>query len=137
MGDGRELDKYICQIALSRLDFISKYEGKEGMTAKCLRYHRSFRSRLYWHSVADTVEIITKSYTMRRRCVGSSPRVSGVPSVRTERGTTVILHEEESEFLSEFKLRDILDKYCAFMPVEIYFTDESKRKKAKIKRRRR
>ena len=54
------------------------------------------------------------------------------PSDRTERGTTVILHitEEESEFLSEFKLRDILDKYCAFMPVEIYFTDESKKEES-------
>jgi molecular chaperone HtpG len=137
-----ELDKYICQIALSgALDFISKYEGKEGKDGENAsgiigHFGLGFYSAFM---VADTVEIITKSYTdapaVRWEC-SSEGEYKVFPSDRTERGTTVILHitEEESEFLSEFKLRDILDKYCAFMPVEIYFTDESKKEESKDKK---
>lgn len=137
-----ELDKYICQIALSgALDFISKYEGGEGKNGENAsgiigHFGLGFYSAFM---VSDTVEVITKSYTgapaVHWECT-SEGEYKVYPSNRTERGTTVILHvtEEESEFLSEFKLRDILDKYCAFMPVEIYFTDESKQVEDKDKK---
>ncbi|HPT85966.1 MAG TPA: molecular chaperone HtpG [Bacillota bacterium] len=131
-----ELEKYICQIALSgAVEFIRQYEGKEGENASGIIGHfgLGFYSAFM---VADTVEIITKSYTdapaVRWEC-NSEGEYRFYPSDRTERGTTVILHivEDESEFLSEYKIRDILDKYCAFMPVEIYFTDVSKKEDTK------
>lgn len=126
-----ELDKYICQIALSgALDFISKYEGGEGKEGENTsgiigHFGLGFYSAFM---VSDTVEVITKSYTgepaVRWECT-SDGEYRVFPSDRTERGTSVILHisEEESEFLSPYKLHDILAKYCAFMPVEIYFDD--------------
>ncbi len=127
-----ELDKYICQIALSgALDFISKYENVEGGASGDsgngiighfgLGFYSSFM-------VSDTVEVITKSYTgeaaVRWEC-SSDGEFQVFDSDRTDRGTTVIMHitEDESEFLNAGKLREILDKYCAFMPVDIYFND--------------
>jgi len=48
---------------------------------------------------------------------------------KTDMGTEVILHinDENKDFLSEYKIKDILQKYCAFMPVEIYFKDVNKK----------
>ena len=53
---------------------------------------------------------------------------------RTEHGTSVIMHisEEESEYLNKSKILDILNKYCAFMPVEIYFEDGEEKQDAPI-----
>ena len=47
------------------------------------------------------------------------------------RGTDVILHvtEEESEYLGNYKIRDMLDKYCSFMPTEIYFVNADEEEK--------
>ncbi len=122
-----ELIRYLGNIALSgALDFINKYEGeKEGESSTgiighfCLGFYSAFM-------VADTVEVVTKSYedapAVRWVC-----RAEGsyelFPSDRPERGTDVILHitDEEAAYLGAAKLRDMLDKYCSFMPTEIYF----------------
>ena len=128
-----ELKKYICSIALSgAVDFIQKYEG-EGDSAKNgiighfgLGFYSAFM-------VSDTVEIHTKSYN-------GAPAVHWVcttdgdyeieESDREGRGTEVILHvtEDEAAYLESGKIREMLDKYCAFMPVEIYFDDGSEKK---------
>ena len=130
-----EVDKYICSIALSgAVDFIQKYESESTEGAKNgiighfgLGFYSSFM-------VSDSVEIETKSYT-------DAPAVHWVCSEsgeyelcagsRTEHGTDIIMHisESESEYLVKSKIRKILEKYCSFMPVDIYFEDADDEKK--------
>ena len=130
-----ELNKYVCSIALSgAVDFIQKYEQENGEGGNKngiighfgLGFYSSFM-------VSDSVEVITKSYT-------DAPAVHWVcsengeyelsTSDRAEHGTDVIMHisESEAEFLEKSKIRAILEKYCSFMPVEIYFVDEADEK---------
>lgn len=129
-----ELRKYICQIALSgALDFIQKYEG-EGEAAQNgiighfgLGFYSSFM-------VADRVDIITKSYTgapcVKWTC-GDDGEYDITPDYEPEEdevpafGTSVVMHvnAEGEEFLSMYRLREVLEKYCAFMPVPIYLID--------------
>jgi molecular chaperone HtpG len=76
--------------------------------------------------VAEKVEIITKSYKDEPGahwvCDGS-PEFTLEPSDRTERGTEIILHiaEDSTEFLEEFRIRELLTKYNKFMPIPIKF----------------
>ncbi len=129
-----EVDRYICQIALSgALDFIQKYEGDNQANGIIGHFGLGFYSAFM---VSESVELQTKSYT-------GAPAVHWVCSdagdyelsagERTEHGTSVILHisEEEKEYLDAEKLKEILEKYCSFMPVEIYFTDAGKKKDKK------
>lgn len=129
-----ELERYLCQIALSgAVEFIQKYEGdgqdasKDGIIGHFgLGFYSSFM-------VSDEVTVVTRSYT-------DSPAVKWVctsdgeyeifDSERQERGTDVIMKisSEESEFLDEGKIRQILNKFCAFMPVPIYFVVEGDEK---------
>ena len=128
-----ELQKYICSIALSgAVDFLQKYEGegdadKGGIIGHFgLGFYSAFM-------VSDTVEIHTRSYT-GAPAVHWSCNAEGEYELeagdREERGTEVILHisDEEAEYLNPVKLREMLDKYCAFMPVEIYFDDGGEKK---------
>ena len=131
-----ELRKYICQIALSgALDFIQKYEGEGDASQNGIIGHfgLGFYSAFM---VSDTVEIITRSYTgapaVHWSCNGEgefdiTPDYEVTDEIGAY-GTAVIMHisEEGEEFLSEYKLKDVLDKYCAFMPVPIYFIDADK-----------
>ncbi len=124
-----ELDRYICKMALSgAMEFIEKYEGADttgnGIIGHFgLGFYSSFM-------VADRVEIITKSYkdtdALHWDCDSESEYT--VEKAERERGTTVIMHinEDGEEYLNEYKLREILDRYCSFMPVEIYLEDEEK-----------
>ena len=122
-----ELQRYICQIALSgALDFIQKYEG-EGETGNGIIGHfgLGFYSAFM---VSEQVEIVTRSFTgapaVRWLC-DEAGEYEIFPIEDAPRGTTVTMHiaEGEDEYLSAGKIRAMLDKYCAFMPVEIYFTD--------------
>ncbi len=132
-----ELKKYICQIALSgALDFIEKYEGGEGKDSSGIIGHfgLGFYSAFM---VSSSVEVVTKSYTgapcVRWNCVEAGDYEIEENADDDElfdvRGTAVIMHisDEGKEFLDSAKLREILDKYCAFMPVEIYFYDGEKK----------
>ena len=124
-----EVQKYICSIALSgAVDFIQKYEnqnedgGKNGIIGHFgLGFYSAFM-------VSSTVELETKSYTdapaVHWVCNEAGEYEMSVGS-RTEHGTSVIMHisDDESEYLSKSKILDILNKFCAFMPVEIYFED--------------
>ncbi len=124
-----EVERYINQIALSgALEFIEKYEKESDDSGIIGHFGLGFYSAFM---VADKVEIITKSFT-------SAPAVHWTcnelgeyemePSDRTERGTDIILHitDEEKEFLKKEAITSILDKYCAFMPTEIYLGGEDK-----------
>lgn len=119
-----ELQKYICSIALSgALDFIQKYDENNQNNGIIGHFGLGFYSSFM---VSDTVEVITRSYTdskaLRWVCDGSGEyEISDCE--RDQHGTDVIMHisDEEAAYLDESKIRGILDKYCAFMSVNIYF----------------
>lgn len=135
-----ELDKYICSIALSgAVDFIQKYEKEDGESGNKNGIIGHFGLGFYSaFMVSDSVEVMTKSYT-------DAPAVHWVCSEngeyelsageRGEHGTSVIMHisESEAEFLERSKIRAILEKYCSFMPVDIYFEDVTEEKKEEDK----
>lgn len=126
-----ELRRYICQIALSgALEFIQKYEGNDEKNASGIIGHfgLGFYSAFM---VSDVVDVVTKSYdgspALKWSCTEAG-EYEITDAERAERGTDVIMHitEEESEFLEEGRIRSILNKYCSFMPVEIYLEVEGK-----------
>ena len=129
-----EVRRYICQIALSgALEFVQKYEGDAANDGIIGHFGLGFYSAFM---VADRVEIVTRSYTdapaVQWSCDESGSYEIGAGE-RAGRGTDVILHitDEEKEFLGAARLREILEKYCAFMPVEIYFEDAEEEAKTK------
>ncbi len=129
-----EVRRYICQIALSgALEFVQKYEGDAANDGIIGHFGLGFYSAFM---VADRVEIVTRSYTdapaVHWSCDESGSYEIGAGE-RAGRGTDVILHitDEEKEFLGAARLREILEKYCAFMPVEIYFEDAEEEAKTK------
>ena len=122
-----ELEKYICSIALSgALDFIQKYEDQNQNNGIIGHFGLGFYSSFM---VSDTVEIITKSYAgdgaVHWTCNGAG-EYEIESCERDGHGTDVIMHisEEENEYLDKYKIREILDKYCSFMSVDIFFKEE-------------
>ena len=119
-----ELDRYICQIALSgALEFVEKYEGENKNNGIIGHFGLGFYSSFM---VSERVEVITKSYTdapaVYWNCNADGEFETSAGN-RDSHGTTVIMHiaEEELDYLKKDKIEEILEKYCAFMPVEIYF----------------
>ena len=117
-----EVVKYITQIAFSSAEeFLDKYKGADAASIIGhfgLGFYSSFM-------VAKEVEIITKSYVdgaqaVRWICDGS-PEYTLEPAQKEDRGTEIILHigEEDETFLDEFKIVELLNKYCRFLPVPI------------------
>lgn len=120
-----EIDKYINQIAFSgAADFLEKYKDDENKDAQIIgHFGLGFYSAFM---VASSVEIDSLSYQEGAKpakwvCDGSMEYELSDGS-RTSRGTTITLNvgEDSEEFLEEFKVREILNKYCAFLPTEIY-----------------
>ena len=134
-----EVTRYLGNIALSgALDFINKYEGegeKNAASGIIGHFGLGFYSAFM---VADTVEVITRSFaggeTTRWVCnTDGSYEFTDAP-YELGRGTDIILHitEEEAEYLGAYKVQDMLDKYCSFMPTEIYFVDADKEESAEV-----
>ena len=121
-----EVEKYICNMALSgALDFIEKYEGESNGGGIIGHFGLGFYSAFM---VADTVELVTKSYRDVPAVKWTATEAGDYELTEGERegrGTDVILHinEESREYLTRARLSDILSRYCAFMPVEIYLVD--------------
>lgn len=118
-----EVKKYICNIALSgALDFIEKYEGGSEGAGIIGHFGLGFYSSFM---VADTVDVITKSYSgapaVKWSCQDAGDYEFSAAE-REGRGTDIVMHvnEANAEYLEEGKVREILDKYCAFMPVPIF-----------------
>lgn len=121
-----EVDKYINQIAFSSAEeFLSKYKdaGAQIIGHFGLGFYSAFM-------VARRVEIVTKSWqedapAVRWSCDGST-EFTLEPTDKPERGTDVILYlsDEAHEFLESWRIRDILTKYCRFLPVEIEFENK-------------
>ncbi len=119
-----ELEKYICSIALSgALDFIQKYDENNQNNGIIGHFGLGFYSSFM---VSDTVEIVTKSYSEDKAlhwvCNGAGEYEID-SAERESHGTDVIMHisDEESAYLDENKIKEILEKYCSFMSVDIYF----------------
>lgn len=123
-----EIDKYINQIAFSGAsDFLSKYKDEEDKGAQIIgHFGLGFYSAFM---VADSVEIDSLSYREGAKaakwvCDGTM-EYDMSDGERTQRGTTITLNiaEDSTEFLEEYKIREILHKYCSFLPTEIYLED--------------
>lgn len=120
-----EIDKYINQIAFSGAsDFLAKYKEEDDKGAQIIgHFGLGFYSAFM---VADSVEIDSLSYQDGAKpakwvCDGSM-EFDLSDGERTERGTTITLNiaEDSEEFLEESTIRQILHKYCAFLPIEVY-----------------
>lgn len=126
-----EIKKYINQIAFSgAAEFVEKFKDKTDAKDIIGKFGLGFYSAFM---VADKVELISKSYrdgseAARWECDGST-EFELTPASKGNRGTDVILHinKDSEEFLDEWRIKGILEKYCKFLPVEIKFgtKDES------------
>lgn len=121
-----EIKKYINQIAFSgATEFIEKFKDKTDAKDIIGKFGLGFYSAFM---VADKVELTSRSYkaseteAARWACDGST-EFDLAPAVKKQRGTDVILHinKDSEEFLDEWRLKGILEKYCKFLPVEIKF----------------
>ncbi|MBD7912119.1 MULTISPECIES: molecular chaperone HtpG [Clostridium] len=129
-----EVEKYITQIAFSGAeDFLEKYKEKIGEENDIIgHFGLGFYSAFM---AADKVQIDTLSYKkdakpVRWICEGGTEYEMD-DSDRESRGTTITLfiNEDSKDFLEEYKVREIISKYCAFMPVEIFLENECAEKK--------
>ena len=127
-----EIKKFITEIAFSgATDFITKYQdqfenGSDIIGHFGLGFYSAFM-------VAEKVQIDSKSYVADTEsakwvCDGGIEYEMD-SSDRHNRGTTITLYvsDENKDFLNAWKLKEILAKYCSFMPIEIYFEDASKK----------
>lgn len=119
-----EVEKYINQVAFSGAEeFLNKYKDSAKDAGIIGHFGLGFYSAFM---VAKKVEIITKSFkdepAVKWICDGS-PEFSLENVDKTTRGTEIILHiaEDSEEFLEEYRIRELLEKYNKFMPVPIKF----------------
>ncbi len=121
-----EVDKYINQIAFSgATDFINTYKDKANNDQIIGHFGLGFYSVFM---VADQVEIDTLSYkegakAVHWNCNGGTDFEITEGSI-TDIGTVITLHlnDDALKYDNEWEMREIIDKYCSFMPIEIYIT---------------
>ena len=121
-----EVEEYINQIAFSgATDFLAKYKDKTNEDQIIGHFGLGFYSAFM---VADEVHIDTLSYKegaqpVHWECDGGT-EYSMAAGSRTEVGTeiTLFLNEDSVEFSNEYRVREVLEKYCSFMPTEIYLS---------------
>jgi len=124
-----EIDKYINQIAFSGAEeFVKQYEGKEGAEQIIGHFGLGFYSAFM---VAEKVQIKSRSrhdgaVALQWESNGS-PEYSIVEIEKDTRGTDIVLfiNEESKEFLDKPRVQGILDKYCKFLPVPVFFGDKT------------
>ncbi|MDG1741816.1 MAG: molecular chaperone HtpG [Crocinitomicaceae bacterium] len=124
-----EIDKYINQIAFSGAEeFVKQYEGKEGAEQIIGHFGLGFYSAFM---VAEKVQIKSRSRHDGAVAVqwesNGSPEYSIVEIEKDTRGTDIVLfiNEESKEFLDKPRVQGILDKYCKFLPVPVFFGDKT------------
>ena len=119
-----EVEEYITQIAFSgATDFLEKYKDKTNEDQIIGHFGLGFYSAFM---VADEVHIDTLSYqngatAVHWECDGGTEYTIGDGDKDTV-GTTItlFLNEDCTEFCNEYRMREVLNKYCSFMPTEIY-----------------
>lgn len=128
-----EVEKYITQIAFSgAADFLAQYEkaGGDGIIG---HFGLGFYSA---YMVSENIEIFTKSYKADAKGVHWESDGESTYTIeeceKAERGTKIVMHiaKEEKEFLDEGRIRGLIEKYCAFMPYDIYYNFTGKDDKA-------
>ena len=123
-----EVEEYITQIAFSGAEaFLAKYQEQGGKDEIIGHFGLGFYSAFM---VSDLVEIDTLSCqdgaeAVHWECDGGTEYTIG-PGTRTEVGTTITLHlnEESLEFANEYRMREVIEKYCGFMPIEIFLAEQ-------------
>ena len=124
-----EVDKYLNQVAFSGAEeFLTKYKDASIIGHFGLGFYSAFM-------VAEKVEVISQSHnldapTVYWSCDGS-PEFELYEVEKKDRGTKIILHinEDSKEFLEASKVKSVLNKFCKFLPIPIYFTDVAEEKK--------
>ena len=124
-----EIDKYINQIAFSGVqDFMEKYKDKANEDQIIGHFGLGFYSAFM---VADKVEINSLSYQKDAKPIHWESE-GGINFEMTEGdkaevGTSIklYLNEESTEFANEYRAREVIEKYCAFMPVNIFLKNET------------
>lgn len=124
-----EIDKYINQLAFSGAEeFVKKYEDKAEGTDIIGHFGLGFYSSFM---VAKRVEIFSKSHRASEKgaywsCEGNPEFELEESDERQDRGTDIVLHlnEDSLEFLEESRIRELLTKYCKFLPVAIQFGEK-------------
>lgn len=119
-----EVEEYINQIAFSGAEaFLAQYKDKTNEDQIIGHFGLGFYSAFM---VADKVTIDTLSYkegasAVHWECDGGT-EFDMSDSDKTERGTviTLYLNEDSLEFANEYRAREVMQKYCSFMPIEIY-----------------
>ena len=123
-----EVEEYITQIAFSgATEFLEKYKDKTTDDQMIGHFGLGFYSAFM---VADEVHIDTLSYKegsepVHWTCDGGT-EYELVEGSKTTPGTeiTLFLNEESVEFANEYRMREVIEKYCSFMPVDIYLSKE-------------
>lgn len=123
-----EVEEYITQIAFSgATDFLEKYKDKTNEDQIIGHFGLGFYSAFM---VADRVTMDTLSYqdgaaAVHWECDGES-EYTLEEGDKTSRGTeiTLYLNEESYEFSNEYRAKEVIEKYCSFMPVEIFLSKE-------------
>lgn len=120
-----EIDKYINQIAFSGAEeFVEKYKGKEGAEQIIGHFGLGFYSAFM---VAEKVQIKTRARYEGAQAVqwesNGSPEYTLIDIDKESRGTDIVLYitEESAEFLEKQRIQGILDKYCKFLPIPVFF----------------
>lgn len=124
-----EIDKYINQIAFSGAEeFVKQYEGKEGAEQIIGHFGLGFYSAFM---VAEKVQIKTLSRHDGAKAVqwesNGSPEYTIEEIEKEARGTDIVLfiNEESKEFLEKARIQGILDKYCKFLPIPVFFGNKT------------
>ncbi|MDO8899138.1 MAG: molecular chaperone HtpG [Bacteroidales bacterium] len=124
-----EVEKYINQIAFSSAEeFVKKFKTKTEAESNAIIGHfgLGFYSSFM---VSEKVELFTKTYKkggstkpVKWECDGS-PEYTISETEKKDRGTEIVLHidKENDDFLEEHRIRELLNKYCKFLPVPIQF----------------
>ena len=124
-----EVEEYINQVAFSgATDFLNKYKDKANADQIIGHFGLGFYSTFM---VSDSVDIDTLSYksdaaSVHWTCDGGSDFEMS-DGEKKEVGTTITLHLSEDclEFCNEYKAREVIEKYCSFMPYDIYLSREN------------
>ena len=122
-----EIDKYITQIAFSGAsDFLEKYKEENEKDGGIIGHFGLGFYSAFMPSTSvliDSLSYKEGSKPAKWFCDGSM-EYEMTEGERTKRGTTITLFiaEDSKEFLEEFTVRQILNKYCSFLPVEVYLT---------------
>ena len=116
-----EAQRYLSEVAFSSAsEFLEKYKEGNIIGHFGLGFYSAFM-------VADRVEVISQSYKKDEKAVkwtcDGSPEYTLEEVEKKERGTDIILHmsDEDKDYLEDYKLDHLLEKYCKYLPIEIQF----------------